>query len=130
MDYYVVLNDGDTFSSLSGCTIVGVYELNEAAQEAAEQGFGKDLVRLADEVIDIESNITTLSEYSDDPRCDICGRLEGDSPNVFDYGAATETDWNGNTGNHLYCEENLVKSLLRDINSWKEYSENLARGTD
>ena len=40
----------------------------------------------------------------DEPICDICGRGMTDSPNVMHYGPATEADWNGETGNHAYCE--------------------------
>lgn len=60
---YVILNDGDTFADVKGCHIVRVYELNDAALEAAEDGDGKRLLALADEVIDIEENIGRLSQY-------------------------------------------------------------------
>lgn len=48
-----------------------------------------------------------IQDYDGDapPTCDICGRTMWDSPNVFDYGETTEVDWNGETGNHKYCEE-------------------------
>lgn len=36
-----------------------------------------------------------------EPRCEICGRLQGDSPNTFSY----EVDWNPETGNHWTCED-------------------------
>lgn len=47
---------------------------------------------------DMFDNITYL-----EPTCDICGRGEHDSPNVMPY----EGDWNGETGNHRYCESNV-----------------------
>lgn len=34
-----------------------------------------------------------------EPRCELCGRLEADSPAGFD-----DVDWNPETGNHATCE--------------------------
>ena len=60
---YVILNDGDTFTGVKGCKVVRIYELNEAAVLAAEEGDGGLLLALADEVIDIESSLPLLSGY-------------------------------------------------------------------
>ena len=57
MDWYVILNDGSTFTSIDGCKAVGVYELNEKAQEAADNGDGETLLKEADQVIDLKSEI-------------------------------------------------------------------------
>lgn len=53
------------------------------------------------------SKVSYNKDYPDgeEPTCDICGRAQDDSPNVFNYGAMSELDWNGETGNHKYCEE-------------------------
>lgn len=37
INYYVVLNDGETFSSLEGCTIVGISSNNKAANRALDE---------------------------------------------------------------------------------------------
>jgi hypothetical protein len=42
------------------------------------------------------------------PRCDICGRAEGDSPNILPKMRPFEADWNGETGNHASCEVSHV----------------------
>ena len=46
------------------------------------------------------------------PCCDICGRAEGDSPNVLR--DDQPADWNPETGNHLTCEP-LAQTLIVDI---------------
>jgi len=65
------------------------------------------------------------------PTCDICHRGMNDSPNVFDYGPATEDDWNGETGNHKYCEfaktvedtvENMMNEGLIEVALWPDPS--------
>lgn len=45
------------------------------------------------------------------PRCDICNWPENHEG---------ESDWNGETGNHVSCEENIVARLIaqRDL-KWK-----------
>lgn len=46
-----------------------------------------------------------LSEYGlvMVPKCDICGRKQGDSP--WSSAADQPGDWNGETGNHRTCED-------------------------
>ena len=62
MDTYIVLGD-NTFAEVTGCRMVRVYELNEAALKAADDGDGQRLLELADEVIDLKENIGNLSVF-------------------------------------------------------------------
>ena len=41
INYYVVLNDRETYSALEGCSIVGISSNNRAANEALKQRVSK-----------------------------------------------------------------------------------------
>ncbi len=54
-------------------------------------------------------------EPSDDeaiePHCDLCGRhMEANGP----YRLYADNDWNGETGNHISCEENREWRIIHE----------------
>ena len=51
------------------------------------------------------------------PTCDVCGRAQGNSPNVLR--DDQPGDWNGETGNHLSCEalEKAQERLAEEVGS-------------
>lgn len=53
LDFYVFLDDGETWSSLDGATIVGLAKANEAAETALYDGDWDELFRLADLVVPV-----------------------------------------------------------------------------
>lgn len=61
----------------------------------------------------------------EEPRCDICGRPQNDSPNTLSY----EADWNGETGNHTSCEINLAAGRQQVIAEMIEDEANFVDGT-
>lgn len=58
---------------------------------------------IVEDLLTMDEAVTRAREYNveSEPRCDICGRLEQDSPAGF-----ADADWNGETGNHETCENN------------------------
>jgi hypothetical protein len=50
MNYYVFLDDGETYSGLEGCVIIGIADGNEAAIEALNNDEFSEVRDLADSV--------------------------------------------------------------------------------
>jgi hypothetical protein len=55
--------------------------------------------------------LLALSEEVE-PTCDICGRGQYDSPNILPKMRQYEGDWDGETGNHLICEQNAGMKMV------------------
>ena len=53
MNYYVILNDRETYSALEGCKIVGISSKNRAANEALEEEDMETVLDCADSVSEI-----------------------------------------------------------------------------
>jgi hypothetical protein len=55
INYYVILNDRETYSALEGCTIVGISPKNRAANEALEEEDMETVLDRADSVSEIHA---------------------------------------------------------------------------
>lgn len=55
LSYYVILNDGETYSGLEGCTIVGIAARNRAALSALDEEEMEVVFERADFVAAIEA---------------------------------------------------------------------------
>jgi hypothetical protein len=53
INYYVILDDGETYSALEGCSIVGISSKNRAANEALEEEDMETVLDCPDSVSEI-----------------------------------------------------------------------------